>query len=485
MEQSAVGNSAVIRVARNAASILGSNILVRATTFVIYALMARHTGVREFGQFSLALTLLYTFHIFAVAGLKTLTVREVAKDHSQAYMHLYNASVLVLITSTLSLIGIVFLTRALGYSADTKNIIFAVFIGLLPYALSQICESIFQAWEKMHYIAYANGPMHLLKAIAAYLLLINAFDVIYVAYAVAAAYWGILLIEWFVLISMKPKTKVRIDFRFMSTLARRAVTFLGIEGVYAINTSIGVLVLSKMLSEEAVGIYSSAMQVTVPLGIIINDLVHSVFPIMCRKYDEGMVGLSWVVERLLEVLIVLVLPAIVGISLLADQVLMLLYNNPEFLSATFVLRILVWWSLANAIITVLGQVLWASDREKKSLIIAVTAVSVNLLGSLIFVYFFGLAGVVVTAIIVAIVTLIQHYLPVSELISTTKFIPIFWKPIVGVTGMTIALLMANNNPLFISITIGAVVYTLIIAILYLWSYGGLNEMKIHLLNPST
>lgn len=484
MEKSPVGSSALKRVVRNAVSILSSNIMVKATTFVIYALVARFTGAREFGQFSLALTLLYTFHIFAVAGLKTLTVREVARDHDQAYMHLYNASALVLITSTISVAGIVLLTQLLGYSADTKNIIFAIFIGLLPYALSQICESIFQAWEKMHYIAYANGPMHLLKAVAAYFLLTNAFDVIYVAYAVAAAYWGILLIEWFVLISMKSNSEWKIDFRFMLGLARRATTFLGIESVYAINASVGLLVLSKLLNEEVVGIYSSAMQVTVPLGLIINDLVHSVFPIMCRKYKEGSADLGWVVERLLEILIVLVLPAIVGISLLADQILLLLYDNVEFLEATYLLRILVWWSLGNAIVTVLGQVLWASEREKQSLVIAITAATINLVGSLIFVWLFGLPGVIVTSVLVSVVTLIQHYLPVSELISTAKFLPIFWKPLIGVIGMILALMLANGNSLFVLIGIGAVVYALIVSILYLWTYGGLDEMKGHLLNPS-
>ena len=71
------------RVAANAASMLASDVINRATTFALYALVARSLGAFEFGQLSLALTLFYTFQILAVAGLKTLVTREVAKHRER------------------------------------------------------------------------------------------------------------------------------------------------------------------------------------------------------------------------------------------------------------------------------------------------------------------------------------------------------------------------------------------------------------------
>lgn len=481
------------RVLRNAASILSSNILIKATTFVLYALVARHAGAREFGQLSLALSLLYTFHIFAVAGLKTLTVREVAKDQSLASAYLSNASVLVVFASIISMAGLILLSRAMDYNEGTRTIIFALFIGLLPYALSQVCEGVFQAWEKMHFIAYANGPMHIGKAVAAYFLLTNSYDVVYVAYAVAAAYWGILLIEWFILWRMDLQSspiavssssastamsRRWIDFGFMLNIGRRALAFLGIEGVFAINASIGIVILARLLSEEDVGIYSSALQVIMPLSVIINNVVHSVFPIMCRKFEQGSADLSWVVERLIEVLIILILPAIVGITLYADQVLLLLFQNNELISAAYLLRFLVWGSLVNAIITVLGQVLWASQREKQSLIIAMTTTSINLIGNLIFIQLFGLNGVVITGLTISVVTLIQHYLPVAKLLEDMKILPVIWKPLVATIVMTIVLIQINLASLFSSIAVGGFVYLFVVAGLYVWSYGGIYEARM-------
>ncbi|TEU13176.1 MAG: hypothetical protein E3J25_06220, partial [Anaerolineales bacterium] len=66
---STMAASRLRRIARNAASILASDIVSRATTFVLYALVARYLGAVEFGQMSLALSMFYTFGVFAGAGL--------------------------------------------------------------------------------------------------------------------------------------------------------------------------------------------------------------------------------------------------------------------------------------------------------------------------------------------------------------------------------------------------------------------------------
>jgi len=70
------------KIGGNAISIFTSDAMNRATNFVLYALVARHLGAREFGQLSLALTLFYVFQVSAVAGVKMFITREVARDRA-------------------------------------------------------------------------------------------------------------------------------------------------------------------------------------------------------------------------------------------------------------------------------------------------------------------------------------------------------------------------------------------------------------------
>ena len=80
----------VRKVIGNTASLLTSEVVNRATTFVLYALIARYLGAFEFGQFSLALTLFFVSQVLAGAGLNTLVTREVARDKAQTGSYLVN-----------------------------------------------------------------------------------------------------------------------------------------------------------------------------------------------------------------------------------------------------------------------------------------------------------------------------------------------------------------------------------------------------------
>ncbi|HEX3722416.1 MAG TPA: oligosaccharide flippase family protein, partial [Nitrolancea sp.] len=109
------------RVAANAASLLASDMINRATTFALYALVARSLGAYQFGQLSLSLTLFYTFQILAVAGLKTLVTREVAKHRGRTDEMLVNGSVVVLATALASMAVLGIFVKVMGYDAGTAS----------------------------------------------------------------------------------------------------------------------------------------------------------------------------------------------------------------------------------------------------------------------------------------------------------------------------------------------------------------------------
>jgi len=88
----------------NALSILSSDVMNRATSFVLYAMVARHLGTFEFGQLSLAFSLFYVFQVSAVAGLKILIVRDVAKDQSRTRLYFKNGCAIVAASSFASVV---------------------------------------------------------------------------------------------------------------------------------------------------------------------------------------------------------------------------------------------------------------------------------------------------------------------------------------------------------------------------------------------
>src|SRR6201981_3128802 len=127
-------------IGANALSILTSDVMNRATSFVVYAMVARRLGAFAFGQMSLALSLFYVFQIFAVSGVKTLLIREVATDCSETRKYFVNGCLIVVVMSLASLAGLFGFVRAVDYTGGTKLVVLLLSLGLFPYAISAICE---------------------------------------------------------------------------------------------------------------------------------------------------------------------------------------------------------------------------------------------------------------------------------------------------------------------------------------------------------
>lgn len=465
------------RLIRNAAAILTSDVLNRATTFVMYILVARYLGTFAFGQMSLALTLFYTFQVLAVAGLKTLITREVAKDKTKTDQYLINGSAVVVASSLLAVITMLLFVWVMDYSRDTASIILLLSLGLLPYSLSAVCEAVFQAWERMHYIAYANVPANIVKVSLVFLMLSQGFNVYHLVIIIVASHIVIAGTEWLLMLRYIIKPRATIDPHFSLAMTRTTATFLGIDVIIAIWASLQIVLLSKLTSETEVGLFSAAAQLMVPVTLVFQSIVVSIFPTMCQRFEPSFQGLRRVANHLIELLLIIALPTAVGLFFLADSVLLLLYGERDFLLASTVLRILVWLLILTALTSALGQVLLASLKEKITLRIVTVNALISLILGVILISQFGLIGAAIATLFTAVINFIQHYVPVSKLLSNIALGSLAWKPIVACLAMAAYLSLVREQEIFLAMPSAAAVYTVIFLALEIWAVGGPRQLK--------
>jgi O-antigen/teichoic acid export membrane protein len=461
------------RYTQNAIAILTSDVFHRATTFLIYALVSRHLGAYEFGQLSLALTLFYTAQMVAGAGLRTVITREVAKAQDEAGRYLIQGSIVVLLFSTLSWLILWAFCALSGYQADTQAIILVLAIGLLPAALSTVCEGIFRAREQMGWIAVANTPVNLLKLGLAFLLLQRGEGVYALVLLLVASHSMVLLIEWGLILRAGTRLGLPIESAACWLLLRTSLTFLGVDVVIAVWSSTQTLLLSVLRGEVDVGLYSAGSQLLVPVLLIFQSIASSVFPVLCRRFEERVESLGAIAVRLLELLLAIAIPATVGLYLLADRVLLLLYGNPEMVMAAAALRIQSWVIILNAGTTALGQILWASKREQRSLQIVTINLLLNVSLSFVLVYLYGLNGAALAALITMIVNFAQHLQAVSNLVDALQVPKLLWKPMVAAAVMAGYLMLTPTQSLFVTIPLAALVYATVLVGLFLWQDGAL------------
>ena len=462
----------------NALAILTSDVLNRATSFVLYAMVARRLGAFEFGQMSLALSLFYMFQVSAAAGLKVLIVRQVSKDPSQTSLYFRNGCAIVAASSLLSVSALFVLVRLIHYSPTTNAIVLLLALALFPYAISSVCEGIFQAWERMRYIAWVNVPTNIAKVVAAYVLLVRGLRLYTVILVLLAGFFAVALAEVWIVLRRFPAQPTPLSLRFCWTTLRSSFTFLAIDKVIALEASLNIILLSKLAGETEVGLYSAAMQLMVPLVLVYLSIAQSIFPVMCRKAQEGLPELKRIAERATEALLILALPAAGGIFFLGQWGLALVYKNPEFLHAMPALRIMVWTLILQVFSAVLGQVLLATHRENLTLRIVIVDVLITLSVGSLLIWRFGLLGAAMSFLLTRAAAAVQHYVPVSRLLSGIPLGRVTWRPILAATCMVLYLAFAGQQSRFAFTAISAtLIYAAAFLLLAVIACGGLREFK--------
>lgn len=473
---SAMTTTGLRRVVSNAVSVLTSDVVNRGTTFVLYALVARYLNPLAFGQLSLALTFYYTFQVLAVAGLRTFLTREVAKDREKTGAYVVNGSMVVGLSSLLSLIIMVLLVRVMDYSADTASIIMLAALGIFPFSLAAICEAVFRGWEKMRYIAYANVPVSIGKVGLAFVILSWGYGLYELVMLLLVAHVTVVAVEWWLMLKHIPMLGGRFDSRFCLVIVGSTATFLGLDGITAIWSSLNIILLSKLASETEVGLYNAAMQMLVPANLIFQSVVVSVFPVMCRRFESGMASVGRVSDYLIEFLVTIAVPMATGLFFLADSALVVLYGK-NFLAASGALRIMCWSLILMALTRGLGQVLLASLHERINLRIGVVnTVAIVVLG-LVFISQYGLIGAAIATLLTGIINFVQHYCAVSRVVSKMALRRLVWKAVVAAVCMALYLELVRNQGVVLTVMSAGVLYAGALLGLTIWSMGGLGQLK--------
>src|SRR5207249_9160830 len=143
-------------------------------------------------------------------------------------------------------------------------------------------------------------------------------------------------------------------------------------------------------------------------------------------------------------------PTAVGLFCMAEPILGLLYGHHDFRLAASALRVMVWNLILIALTTVLGQVLVAGLREKITLrIVAIDALT-SLLFGWIFISRWGVFGAALTTVLMRSVDLLQHYVPVSKLLSRITLARSVWKPAAAGACMAGYLLAIKSQGIFLA-----------------------------------
>ncbi len=361
--------AALLRVSKNTGMLLAGTVvrMVFSFAFIIYA--ARYLGVEGFGKYALAQHYFELFLSLSATSLGILVTRETAKDVAWLRGNLAPAVAMVLLLSVVAGGLLAGLARLVGYAPDTRMAIYIATAALVPGAVCMLVEAIFVAFEKAEFVAVGTAFEGLVRTVAGFAALMMGYGLLSLLVVLVATRLLLLVLYGVLLVRRLPAGHWGWGPGAMRTLALHWRVFAAENWLSTLYGNLDVVLLSIFHSEAAVGIYQAAWKL-IRLGTVVaQSFATAVFPYISRLYVSSRDTFQQVNEQTLKYILASILPAIVVITVLADRIILLVFDA-QYLPSVPVLRVLAWLLVPQFLNPFLSRVLFARGEQRQSLKVA-------------------------------------------------------------------------------------------------------------------
>ncbi|MBD2099685.1 oligosaccharide flippase family protein [Leptolyngbya sp. FACHB-261] len=451
------------------------------TTFALVAAIARLLGPYELGQYLLAFGYYYIFMSIASQGLKVLFTRELSRNLEEVQLYLINGTLLQLFASLISYGILVITVFLLPYNSDTSTACYILGLMVVPFSLSNVTEAIFQAQERMYLITLSTVPVYILRLLVIIWIMQQGYTINLVSAILVLSEIFILVLQWGLLIQ-KINLERQINWSFMRRSIKAARTFFAIEAIAVLKDRMQLLILSLIGGEIVVGLYGAVMQLMQPFEIIAHSLALAIFPRMNKIVAAEPEKLRDLVEGVIEILLSVALPLIIGLFFLGRDLLVFVYGNPSFADADTALKIVALALVASSLMKPLSLALVASGFERINLREVSVTTSIGGLISIVLVTAYQLTGAAITALLMQLIACGQYVYPVHRRLFPIRFWHVLRYPMLASiwTLCVFLILQRITQDLLITMLTATSLYCLLIMTLSIYAFGGLNAVKAKL-----
>ncbi|NIV38350.1 MAG: oligosaccharide flippase family protein [Anaerolineae bacterium] len=346
--------SLIAVVARNAASVLVVQAVLKVLAFLFNIYVVRRLGAAHFGQYSAVMAYVAIFAIFTDWGMSPYAVREMAEDRAQISWLLPNVVVIRVVLSLLITVVAPLSALWLG-KGDTMVLgILIASAGLILYAFQGPLGSALTAFERLDYLSTFTLVNQLIFWGLGAVFLINGLGFIGLIVASLTGVAAMAFLAGWTLFKMGVGRLV-LSVRRWPQLFLAALPF-GVSGIANVFVQrFDTVLMSFVLTDAAVGWYNVPWTLINMVLLIAQSIAIAIYPSMVRNHAEDPGSLPQVVWRSIKYLLIVCLPIAVGGTVLADRIIITLYEE-TFVNSIPVLQVMLWALPSLFLLELLGRV---------------------------------------------------------------------------------------------------------------------------------
>ena len=443
---------------KNTVARTATEIINRLGAALFWVFVARTLGVSVLGLLAFGLSLYSFFHTASTLGLGAVVIRDVARDRIKAAPYFGQT---LAVGFVLSLIGAALmggLGLLLSDTVDGKIITLILAAALIPSSAFYWSKSLLSALEQMPYIALARLGENVFKVAVGLGLLVWNGDVLTMA-AVIFFSKVVSAVLAFVFARSFVKPVWRLDKSLLRYFIRMTPAFSTTAITNSLFWTAPVVILSTFAGAYQAGLFGAAyklVDVTISFALAYGQ---AMFPVVSRTLSQKRDTVASLLSGSIKYSVMLTLAITVGMTLLAPQLLLLVYGDSG-LAATPVLRLLVWMILPFSMVPVLAFSLVSHSWQKLDVLANVVAALTVIALGLFLTPLYGALGAALSVLVGTILFWIVEWAGVQTKICRLPLWPHLWKPALAALCMAGVLILLQHLNLFYNITLAGVTYLL-------------------------
>jgi len=454
--------TAARRIAKNAGIMFIGENATKVLSIILVFLIARLLGDVDYGKFTFALSFTGLFYMLIDFGTRLLLVREIAQNKDKIQKIISNVFTLKLITGILVYIILNVTAFLLGYDNVTLIAISIAGLGIMFESMSATLFAIYQAHERMDIPVIAKILRVIVRfAITVPILLMGGT---FMQVLIAAIFVQFLdfLFQLIVTFRLYMRPALGWDLKYMFSLLKRSLPFL-LAGVFvSVYFRIDVTMMSKMAPTSLPGVYtavsrdSAAYNVLDGISSVPIAAIAALLPVAIifrKESGEKLLDLFRTSSRYLTYLSI---PMAVGVSMLAEKIVLLIYKD-AYINSVPAMIILSWTIIPLSINYVMGTMMVAVQKEKEVVAVLMGNVIINIILNIFLIPRLSLYGAAMTTVLTEVFYLSGYYFLISREVGKLDWAAMFVKPSISAAVMALVLSTVDYH-LFLMIPIGVVTY---------------------------
>jgi len=365
------------RAVRNVSVLMLASIVSKGALYVWQIILSVLLGPTEYGIYGTVGGMMVTAASVASFGMGLIVIRDVAREPEKAGKYW---TAMLFTQTALALFAYIGMNGfASGYSETVRAFAALAGINLFIDLFGNMGYDLLLAQERMAATSLVEIA-HIALRIA-------------LALFALAAGWGLLgvygaaivsgILRSIALVGLNLRAGIRPQFPFDQLVAKpliinSAPLALSAFLTLAYNHS-DKLLTTGILSETITGYLTAAFVINFGLiELFSTSVLVAAYPLLARYYDEGRNPLfGFIIEKLALYMVLVGLPMALGISILADKIIVPLLGEAYEPSAG-ILRLLIWFTAITIFGNVFTKGMLIQNRQRRLLLIRAVSLALNI-----------------------------------------------------------------------------------------------------------